>query len=231
MPVLLAGLAATAIGTGLEVAGNAQDQSAINSAINTETQKQKGYQNQAFGVLNQNLAKQGAPAAQTAMGAGEAARENLTANLANAAQPATPTPTSASPDVATQEAQARASTAGNAWTKLATQAQAREGSYGDWGTALGIGNTETNSNLGVINNFARGTAALLPLQVQAAAHRGDPLSGWGSIISAIGSVASLAGATGAIAPAAAGAGTAANAPLSVVNTPSIWSSMIDYANP
>ena len=198
--MLLGGLALGGLGAGLEMAGSAADQRAI-SEVERQTQAQlQKDQERASGVFQQNLAKQGAAPAQADIASGAAQRNALAKLLQQAAQPAT---TSSPVDASTPTgaAAAREATTGNAWSDTLNRAQSQQGGYGDWATALDVGNKDTAGQLGVINNLSRGTARLLPLEVQVASHKGDALSSWGSLISALGSAAAMGGATGAFGPA------------------------------
>lgn len=191
IPILAGGLILAAAGTALSLKGNADAQSAINDARAKENVAQQGYQRRATGLFNQNLPNNSAATAQAQIAEGQAQRQNAFSQLKNVAQ-ANTTPNISAPE---QAAAARAATAGNAYTNNATVAQAKLGGYGDWGTALGVANADTNSRISVVNNEARANAAQLPLNIEVASHKGDALSGWGRVISAIGTT--VGGAAGA----------------------------------
>lgn len=146
-------------------------------------------------MFSQNLPNNSAATAQAQIAEGQAQRQNAFSQLKNVAQAnTTPNISAPSPE---QAASARAATAGNTSTNNAVSAQSKLGGYGDWGTALGVANADTNSRIGVVNNEARANAAQLPLNIEVASHKGDALSGWGRIISAIGTtVGGAAGAAG-----------------------------------
>lgn len=191
-PILAAGIGLAAAGAGLSIAANNADQSAINAARSKESAAQQGYQARASGIFNQNLPNNSAAAAQAEIAKGQGERQNAFSALRNVAQ------TNSAPGIASatpaQAAAARASTAGNTYTGNQVAAQSKLGGYGDWATALGTANSNTNNQLGVINNEARGNAAQLPGQIERASHTGDSLGNWGRIIGALGTVVGGAGA-------------------------------------
>lgn len=225
MPLLLAGLAATAVGTGMTIAGNAQDQSAINDARSQEAMRQQQLQKQATSVFQNSLAQNSAPTTALNINQGASARTALASALKTATQPvvtalpATNANTYAVTGAGGQpvdNSAARANIAGNAWSNVVNSAQNKLGGYGDAFTKQGIANAQAGNRLGVISNKAQGWANILPTEIAAASHSGDPLTGWGQIVSALGSVASLGGASGL--GAGFGAARAATAPLDVTST-------------
>jgi hypothetical protein len=234
VPLLAVGLLGGAVGTGLEVAGNIADKNAINSAEASTYGTLNQDQQKATAVMQQQEANQGAGVANNDIQSGAAQRNALSQVLQQAAQPASGTPLPASTaDTAVRGATARTGNAGNAWSNIVNKAQDVQGGYGDWQTALNLGNQNTNQQLGVINTEARGTAGLLPLEVQAASHAGDALSGWGSIVSALGQVASLGAATGAFAPAAAAGSPSITIPTDAeaAAAKAAAANMVDWSNP
>jgi hypothetical protein len=188
-------LVAGVVGTGLQMAGNAQAQSAMNKARADEVAQQAALQNQSNAVFQKSLAGSTPATAAQQMGQGQAARTTAWQTLNNATQPvASALP--ATTDTATSGAQKRASSAANTWNELNANAAAKEGSYGDWENQQNIKNENAAQQLGVYNNFSAGDAALLPTELQVASTKGDALSGWGSIVSMLGRVAGAASAGG-----------------------------------
>lgn len=216
MPLLAVGLGAAALGTGLTIAGNAQDQSAINAARNTEAGQEAALQKQGNTVFQNSVTANSEPTAVATLAKGQAQRASIAQALqtattgANTQLPTNQQPTYqvSNPDgtTATNTAATRTATAGNAWSNVVNTAANKLGSYGDLATAQGVANQQANNQLGVIGTQAKQDASILPVEIQAASHKGDALTGWGSIVSALGSVASLGAASGL-----GGAGTAANA--------------------
>ncbi len=194
LPILAAGAALAAVGTGLSIAASNADQSAINAARNASNQAEAGFQRKASNVFQTNLPNNTADKARADITKGQQERTNVFNNLKQLATPVSPV---ANPNqTPEQQAMARTSMAGNAWSNVVNNNAAKMGGYGDWSTALGVKNQDVNNRLGVINNEAQGTARLLPLEIQVASHKGDALGSWGKIIGAIGSLA-MSGAAAA----------------------------------
>lgn len=210
---LAAGLALSAAGAGMQMAGNARSKSAMNDAQNAELLRQKKFQQEADASFQQNVERSRRTTAEAEQEAGadrrlaEAAALELTG--AGMAAPITaPASGSANPNSAAAAAQRSATAtraAGSAWSRLVGNAKARLGGGDDWQLAQAIGNNRTNLDLGITANQARGSAALLPYEMEEAQHRGDALRGWGQLVGALGAVTGAYGAT-------AGAGAAAAAP-------------------
>jgi len=203
--LMIAGLAASVAGTGMGIAGNAEAQSAMNAARSSEVQKEKEFQQQGNQVFNKSLSTSGADAAKNTAAAGAAQRQNAFTALSQVAQPiaGAPLPSDQNPNPIvngndpTEQANSLAKTRGNAFTTLTSNAQSQEGGLQDWQARQSVNDAEANRQLSVIGDKARGSAALLPLEMQVAGTKGDALSGWGQLFSALGSVAGTAGAVGA----------------------------------
>ena len=207
-------LGASAAGTGLSIAGNEASQSAMNAARANEVNQQAALQKQSNAIFQNSLAQSTPQTAQQQMQQGQAARTNAWQGLQDATTPvasALPTTTSGSTTgssttgggtstgaagTPTSGASARAASAGNSWNTLLANAAAREGSYGDWQNQQAIKNANAAQQLGVVNNFSQGDAALLPTELQVASQAGDSLSGWGNIVSSLGSLAGYANKSG-----------------------------------
>lgn len=216
--LLLAGVAASAAGTGMGVAASAQDRSAMNNVRTIEARRQQDLQDQANGVFQKSLSASGADTAKKQTASGAAQRQSVYNALKQVAQPGTAAPATAadSPDAVvntdnpTQTANSLATTRGNAWSTLTSGAASREGGYQDYDTDQALKNAEANRNLGVIGNRAAGWARIFPTELEVASHKGDALAGWGQLVSALGSVAGIGGAMGAgLGSAGDGAPTAA----------------------
>jgi len=212
-PLLIAGLAASLGGTGMQIAGNAKAQSALNATRAQEVQQQAGFQKTAQHTVNDSLAQSTMPVAKQQMASGTADR--LTAFQALQAAGAPLTDQSGQPTTTnkviggtpTEQAAARAGTAGTAWSNLAANAQATEGGYGDWQTAQNVKNAKATGNLSAIGTQASDAASIYPIEQNVALQKGDQLSGWGQFLQTLGSL-SMMGASIA-APAAPAAMTAA----------------------
>ena len=183
MPLAAFGAIATIGGTALSLAGNAKEQSAINSARAQETAQQAAIQNQANNITQGSIAASTPQVAQQQMATGQANRMSLTQDLREATAPGE----QALP--ATGTGSARSSAAGNVWQNLVSGNQAKAGSYSDWENQQAIKNAQASQKLGILNNFSAGDASLLPVEMQVASQKGDALSGWGSIVSGLGNAA------------------------------------------
>jgi len=205
-PLLIAGLLGTAAGTGMQIAGNAQSQSALNSERAAENRQQTGFQNKAQAEVNSSLAQSTAANEQKQTATGTADRISIYNALQDATAPATKTPgkTSSGNTIVggpTAGASRRASGAGTAWSNLAAKSQATEGGYSDWENQQNVKNATTMGNLSVIGTQASNAASIYPLEQQVAMQKGQPLSGWGQLLSTLGSL-SMMGASVVGAPAA-----------------------------
>jgi hypothetical protein len=195
MPLAAVSAIAAVVGTGLQMAGNAEAQSAQNDARAKAVAQQAELQKKAQAVAQQSIAKSTPQVAADQMAKGTAARQTAWQNLNTATQPiASALP--ATTDAATSGANKRATSSANAWNTLNAQAAAKEGGYGDWENQQAIKNNDVNQQLGTINNFSAGDAALLPTELQVASHAGDSLSTWGSVVGMLGSLAGAAGSMG-----------------------------------
>ncbi|HEY4416958.1 MAG TPA: hypothetical protein VGO57_14810 [Verrucomicrobiae bacterium] len=191
MPLALVGLAATAVGTGLSIAGNAKSQSALNRTRANEVATQKGLADQNAATFQKSLGQATRQNADNQLAQGQQARMNVWNQLQGESQPvATALPAT---DSATTQAAQRTGAAANAWNTLNAQAQARTGSYGDWQANQSLNNAAANRNLSMTNNFSQGDARLAGTEAEVASHAGDSLSGWGNIVSSLGKVAMSAG--------------------------------------
>jgi hypothetical protein len=211
-PLLIAGLAATMAGTGMQIAGNMQDKSALSAERARESQQQAGFQSKAQGDVNASLAQSTPAVQQQQSQAGAANRLSMYQGLKSAGAPLTaPTDTPTSNTIIggpSARAATVAGSAGGAWQDLAANAQAREGGRSDWQTQQGVKNAVTMGKLGAIGTEASDAASIYPIEQQVAMQKGDPLNGWGSLLSTLGGLSMMGAAV--TAPAAA-ASTGLNA--------------------
>ena len=222
MPLALAIVpAALALaGAGLGVAGQQKSQQALSAARSQATAKQATLQANSNAIFKKSLAGSTPEVAQQEMAKGEASRMSAWNDLKTATTPiAAALPATTTTTNPGKEAQAQSGGAASAWKKLNARAAARTGSYSDWQNQQAIKNANASQKLETQNNFARGDANLLPLELSVAGEAGDKLSGWGSMVSALGSVA---GAAGGMAGGAAGAAKGASNAGSIANTPSVY---------
>lgn len=202
MPVLAAlpyvALAATAVGTGLDIAGNAESQAAENKTRSQENAQQQALQNKASQVTATNVQASSPANVNKELSAGAGNRENAWEGLNQITTPvASALPATGAPASPTANAEKVSNSAGNTWNNLVSGNAAKMGSYSDLATEQGIQDQNTAEQLGEINNFSQGDAGLLPLEMDVASQRGGPLSGWGSIVSSLGNLVGLANAAGA----------------------------------
>jgi len=210
-PLLTVGLLATAVGTGMQIAGNARSKSALNAERATEARQQAGFQAKALGDVNASLAQSTAPVEQQQTAGGTANRLSMFNALQSAAAPVTGTPgqTPTKNTIVggpTAGAAQRSGASGTAWQNLAAKSQAAEGGYSDWQNRQDVKNATTMGNLSAIGTQASDAASIYPIEQQVAMQKGQPLSGWGQLLSTLGSL-SMMGAAVVGAPAAAGAGS------------------------
>ena len=196
MPLAIAGLALSAIGTGMSMAANEQSKSAISAARARAVAKQEEINKKAQAATQKNINANTLDQANADMATGAGTRKTAWDELQLASQPiASALPATGATDP-TSKAQKRSTSSGNTWNDLNATAAAREGGYSDWQTTQAGRNADTGRQLSVLNNFAQGNARLLPTELEVASHAGDALSGWGHIVSTIGSISSMAGSSG-----------------------------------
>lgn len=206
MPLALAAIGLTAAGTTLNVLGNKESQSAMNATRAAEVAQQKAIQQRSNQIFNEALPQSSESSAASDLNSGANARFNSFNNLQTATTPIASALPATGTATATSKAAARANTASTTFNNLYAKAQGKEGSYGDLANKWAINNADTAQKLGVQNNFSQGDARLLPLEMEVASHKGDKLSGWGTIASSLGMLAGLAGVTGAFGTAVNSAG-------------------------
>lgn len=218
-PLLIGGLAATLAGTGMQIAGNQQSKSALSNARAQEVQQQQAFQQKAQAQVNQSLPQSTSQNEQGQINQGAAQRYNAFKQLQSAVSPnsmpaaaSSPTADANSP---TAQAASRAASTGGAWSDLQAQAQGQMGGIGDMQNQQNIKNALTMGSLGEIGTAAADQASIYPLEQQVALQKGDPLNGWGSLLSSLGSLSMMAGATASAKPASvvAGSNPALQAPV------------------
>lgn len=200
-PIALAIAAATtAASTGLQMAGQAKARSAQERASNAELLRQNEYQRQAQQVADESLAQSTRGKADEQIQQGTDARRAAYARITNPpTQTAAATPAPVNRTVTTTgptaTANARSTALTQAWNRILGNAQSRIGGYDDWGLAQAIKNQRAGQRLGQIAGNARGSANVLPAELEYASHAGDSLNSLAGILGAIGSVAGTYAAT------------------------------------
>ena len=206
---LVAALALSAAGTGMQMAGAKKARDKMDDTRRAEMLRQKGYQRDADAAYEANRSKADRGTAEAEMAAGAQRREQeyqaVGQNTLGVAAPmATPAAGNQTAGAASRMA-ANVQATGNAWTNMVNSARAKLGGSDDWELNQAIRNQRANEGIGIASSHARSSANLLPGEMQDASRAGDKLAGWGQLVSALGSVT---GMYGAVAPggAAAGAG-------------------------
>jgi hypothetical protein len=205
--VLVAGLALSAAGAGMQYAGAQKAKSAMNNAQTAELLRQKKYQEEADASFQANLKQSDRATAEAETQAGATRRaaeyQALDRTAAGAEAPMTATATGGANSAAgaVKRTAATVSATNNAWSRLVSDARAKLGGADDWQLSQNTRNTRTNQDLALTSSKARGSAAVLPYEMNAASQQGDSLKAWGSLVGALGSAVGMAGAT---APVAAG---------------------------
>ena len=217
MPLALAivGIAASAAGTGMQIAGNEKAKRAIEERKGKYNAKQAALEKKNAELANNAIAGSGADVARKEMEAGRTGRNKIWESINQQAQPVA----QALPAVSGGASEARGRAAGNAWSRLNTNAASTVGSMADWQTQQAIENADTAREIGMNNNFAQGNTRLLPTQLEVASQAGDRLSGWGQIVKSLGGIASMAG--GAMGGAGGAAGATQSGQVSAAQSQSV----------
>ena len=192
----LIALALTAAGTAASAAGARKAQKAQAGAREAERWRQKGFQDEADARAADNFSKTGKDATDTGMVKAEADRKAASdAAVAEVRAPVEATGANLAGDssgaklVASENASQAARGLGYAIQQGA--AKAKLASFGDVGFENAIMNARTNQDLARIANFAKGSADVLPVELEAAAQKGQGLRTLGSILSTAGTVAGV----------------------------------------
>jgi hypothetical protein len=192
---MLAGLGLSLLGTGLGVGASVIDQNKMNDAASAELLRQQGYQKQANTAFQASAGQAGSDTAQKQIANTANQQSQLYKALQSSNLTGAPSST-ASPDAVTQARTQAIIGQGN-------QAGSRLAGYGGWQTNQYLKDLQAQEQLGVIGGNARGSAAVLPYELQQAGHAGDSLAFAGQGLSALGSLGGLASIYGAL-PAIAG---------------------------
>jgi hypothetical protein len=198
-PLIIAGLAMSAAGAGVQIAGAEESRKAMNSAVDESLARQQQFSQQGRSVFEKSLTGSTPQTAQDQMAEG---RDRALNEYQSLQAKSLTGETSAVPFESNQSA----TNVDKGRTGLSNLAQASLQGYSEWDLQRAIKNLTAEGQLGLISNNARNVASMLPYQVQAASHAGDSLSGIGSLL---GTAGGLVGMFGALAPAAA-AGTTAS---------------------
>lgn len=196
-----ASLALAAAGTASQVAGQRKAQKAMDGAREAERIRQKGYQEQSDAALGKSLAgaEKGSQdsAEADAFAARKAASDEATASVR---QPVEATGANLAGDqTANAVIDAEMARKGAAALGFAGQqggAKAKLLSVNDLNFANAIANARALQEQGRIANFAKGSADVLPVELEAASRKGQGLQTLGTALSAAGTVVGLGAGAG-----------------------------------
>lgn len=197
---LLAGIGLALAGTAAQVSASAQARAAAERKTRKELLRQQEFKEGARRAFNVSLEQSTPEVAQRQIGQGTEQRQqeyervkNLPFSSAGEVVPGSPSSVVETTKRAGQE-------------QGLSLAQARLGGYTNWDLQQAIKNLRANQAIGLESSLARGSANVLPFELQDAAHAGDTLAGIGSLLSTVG--AGL-GTYGVLSAPAASAYTAA----------------------
>jgi hypothetical protein len=198
-PLLVAGLASSLAGTGMQIAGNQKSQDALGAERAREVSQQSQFQREAQGRVNQSLSKSTMPEAQGQISGGAANRVTMYDALRKASIPdvGSASPATGNANSPSARASDQAGSSGNAWGNLVARAQANQGGVNDWENSQNIKNANAMSDLGVIGTKASNAASIYGTQQRVAMEGGQQLSGWGQLASSLGSLAMMGAAINA----------------------------------
>jgi hypothetical protein len=189
-PTTIAALAATAVGSAMQMQGQRQAQRAQRGAVEAENTRQRGYQQQAMGYVD--TAREGASRPEVESATARAVDERATANRAAAAVPQAmggylPGQAGA-PQIVRDEVDRQR---GIASLFAGQQADARAG-LGGWSDALqGVrtGITRSGQGIAMQGSFGRGSAGVLGNELQAAGGAGAGMRALGDAVVTFGPAA------------------------------------------
>lgn len=194
-PVAIA-LSLTAAGSAAQAAGARRAAKAMEGARVAESIRQKGFQDEANKVVDESLSKSGR--GSTEQGMKEAAAERAAASDAAVAavrKPVEATGANLSGDQSGNKVMATESDlqANKNLGFAAQQGRAKSDllSFNDITFQNAINNARAGQQLATTGNFMRGSAGVLPVEVEAASRKGDNLKTLGTLLSTAGTVVGM----------------------------------------
>jgi hypothetical protein len=178
----IAGLALAGAGAGTQAYAGSKETSAMNDAVSQEMARNQQYQQQGQNVFQQSLAKSTPQAAQQQIGQGQQQLAGLIQN-AQAVPLSLSMPSSIGVNDQTQQAK----------TNMSNTAASNLGGYSNFGLQQNLKDMQAGSQLGVINQNARGWANILPAQIQQASQSQQGLMSLGQLLGMAGMVTGLSG--------------------------------------
>jgi len=199
-PVAFA-LALTAAGSAAQAAGARRAAKAMEGQRVAESIRQKGFQDEAAAVSDDSLGKSGRDATETGMS--EAAAARAAASDAAVAEVRAPIEATGANLAGDQTANKLMATEGDAAAAknlgYATQqgrAKANMLSFNDVTFQNAINNIRAGQKLNTTGNFMRGSAGVLPVELEYASKKGDSLKTLGSVLSTAGSIVGMGAGAG-----------------------------------
>lgn len=201
----LIALALTAAGTAASAAGVKKAQKAQDGAREAERTRQKGFQSEADARAVENQASTGKGATDSGMKKAEEERKAASdAAVAEVKAPVEATGANLAGDgsaaklVAGETATQAAKGLGYAIQQGA--AKAKLSGFNDVGFENALLNARTNQDIARIANFAKGSSDVLPVELEAAARKGEGLRTLGSVLSTAGTISGIAVGSGWLKP-------------------------------
>ncbi len=194
-PVAIA-LSLTAAGSAAQAAGARRAAKAMEGARVAESIRQKGFQDEANKVVDESLGKSGKSSTEAGMkAAAEARAADAAAATAEVRKPIEATGENLAGDTAGNKVMA---------TESDLQAARNLGYAGQQGAAKSnllsfndvtfqnaINNIRAGQQLNTVGNFMRGSAGVLPVELEAASRKGDNLKTLGTVLSTAGTVVGM----------------------------------------
>ena len=237
-PPAIVALALTAAGSAAQAAGARRASKAMAGARVAESIRQKGFQDEANAVVEDSLNKSGKDATDKGMADAAAKRAaESDAAVADVRAPIEATGANLAGDQTVNAVMAsEGDVAANKNLGYATQqgrAKSNLLSFNDVTFQNAINNLRAGQKLNTTSNFMRGSAAVLPVELEAASRKGEGLKTFGNLLSTAGTVVGMgAGADWWKAAPETAAGTAANAaPVITTNPTGVISPAISSVSP
>jgi len=183
----------------MQMASNSQSQNAQRRVAEQELLRQQGYNREAETQFAKTLGENQPARQQVDLQRGQTERLGaLLESMNRQPQYAQALPTGGTePPRIVQEETGRQMARTAAEGAQQAGAEARLGGYRDWNLANAITNARAMSYQQMINNLARGSAGVLPLEISQASRKGEGLRMGGQLVSALGMLGGMGAAAGA----------------------------------
>ena len=199
-PVAIA-LSLTAAGSAAQSAGARRAAKAMEGARVAEGIRQKGFQDEAGKVVDQSLDQSGRASTDASMKAAADARAaDAAAAVADVRKPIEATGANLSGDqaanrvMATESDLQAAKNLGYAGQQGAAKANLL--SFNDLTFQNAINNIRAGQQLNTVGNFMRGSAGVLPSEIEAASRKGDNLKTFGTLLNTAGTIVGMGAGAG-----------------------------------